>query len=44
MFLCFPCESSYSSCSHERGETKPFAGHIFPTVYNVALYSTWEAQ
>ena len=25
-------------------ETKPLAGDIFPTVYNVALYSTWEAQ
>src|SRR4029077_15941132 len=23
---------------------KPRADHIFPKVYNVALYSTWEAQ
>jgi hypothetical protein len=28
----------------EAARRRPLAGHIFPTVYNVALYSTWEAQ
>ena len=44
MFLCFLYESSYSSCLHARARRSPWAGDIFPTVYNVALYSTWEAQ
>jgi hypothetical protein len=27
-----------------RQQDEAAAGHIFPKVYNVALYSTWEAQ
>jgi hypothetical protein len=29
---------------HARQRDEAAGGHIFPKVYNVALYSTWEAQ